>query len=168
MGRDSSIREPPGVEHLYPDEDSPRIVMLVVSSMGNESVLPSHRHWAIAWRVGTASTNDHVHRQLEVTRERGPYGPLDHLTNWGPKTRIAGPQADTDATFIPIATLSYAQRQWLERVAAAEQVLKPNGWWNCQHWVVSVLVKCIQEGLIAREPVQALLSQADWNAPLPM
>ena len=166
MGRDPRVREPPGVDHIFRDGNSPRSVGLVVWDMENPSVPPNSRHWAIVWEVGVASTKDRVHRQLAVTRERGPDGLLDHLTNWGPKTHITSMQSESDRTFIPIATLAYAQRQWLEGVAAEEPVLKPNGWWNCQHWVVSVLVKCIRAGILEKQSVEAVLNQAGWDEPL--
>jgi hypothetical protein len=75
-------------------------------------------------------------------------------------------QSESDTTFIPIATLSYGQRLWLEGVAAGEPVLKPNGWWNCQHWVVSVLVKCIRAGVLEKQAVEAVLNQAGWHEPI--
>lgn len=166
MGRDPRVREPPGVDHIYRDDDSPRSVMLIVWDVGNTSLPANSRHWTIAWQVGVASTGDQVHRQLAITRERGPEGLLDHLTNWGPKTHITNMQCESDATFIPIATLTYAQRLWLEGVAAEEPVLKPNGWWNCQHWVVSVLVKGIRAGVLEKQAVEAVLDQAGWHKPL--
>jgi len=167
MGRDPRVREPPGVDHLYRDEDSPRSVVLVVWDMENSSLPPRSRHWAIAWQVGVASTGDQVHRQLAIMRERGPYGLLEHLTNWGPKTRITSMQATSGATFNPIAILTYAQRQWLEGVAAAEPVLKPNGWWNCQNWVVSILVQGILNGVLDKQAVEAAVKEAGWHEPLP-
>ena len=165
MGRDPRVREPPGVDHIFRDEDSPRSVGLVVWDMENSSIPPNSRHWAITWQVGVASTGDRVHRRLAITRERGPDGQLDHLTNWGPKTHMMSMQSESDTTFIPIATLTYTQRQWLEGIAAEEPVLKPNGWWNCQHWVVSVLVKCIRAGVLEKQPVEAVLNQAGWHKP---
>ena len=165
MGRDPRVREPPGVDHIFRDEDSPRSVGLIVWDMENSSIPPNSRHWAITWQVGVASTGDRVHRRLAITRERGPDGQLDHLTNWGPKTHMMSMQSESDTTFIPIATLTYTQRRWLEGVAAEEPVLKPNGWWNCQHWVVSVLVKCIRAGVLEKQPVEAVLNQAGWHEP---
>ncbi|KAF8149946.1 hypothetical protein B0H34DRAFT_678882 [Crassisporium funariophilum] len=162
MGMTPGILEPPGVEHLYRDPPSPLTVALLVWDDQNIDILPGDRHWAIAWKVGVASNGDDVYRQIAIVRERGPTGPLSHLTNWGPKTKVISEKT----TCIPIATLTYEQRQGLESVAAAEPVLRPNGWWNCQNWVVSVLVKTIQNGIFSREQVEPVLVQAGWTASL--
>ncbi|RDB20891.1 hypothetical protein Hypma_011985 [Hypsizygus marmoreus] len=164
MGRPADVYEPLNVDHLYRDPVAPLPVYLVVWG-GDRNVPPQDRHWAIVWKVGVGSTGADVHRQLEVVRELGPTGELDHLTNWGPKTRTSDSQTMT-ATFVPIGVFSYQQRQWLEQLASAEPVLKPNGWWNCQHWVVSILVKCIQGNLLSRPHVEAVLAKAGWTAPL--
>jgi hypothetical protein len=171
MGRDPGLIEPPCVDHLFPDHDSPRTVMLIVWDTSDISTIaPNDRHWAVAWKVGQASTGDDVHRLLGVTRERGPDGGLlDHLTNWGPLTRSAGSSGCREhAKSIPIGTTSLSQRKWLEGVAAEEAVLEPNGWWNCQDWVISILIKSIQRGLFTKESVEAVLKQAGRLEPLPV
>ncbi|KAF8914347.1 hypothetical protein CPB84DRAFT_1759027, partial [Gymnopilus junonius] len=110
---DPSVYEPPGIDHLFPDRDVPHTVMLVVWDIDNPDLRPKDRHWAIAWQVGVASNGDPVHRQLAIVRERNAYGPLDHLANWGPKTKTAQP----DFKCIPIAELDLPQGKWLEGVA---------------------------------------------------
>ena len=169
MGRDPGLIEPPSVDHLFPDHDSLRTVMLIIwDSSETSTIAPNDRHWAIAWKVGKSSNGDDVHRLLGVVRERGPDGDLlEHLTNWGPLTRSAASAGCHENTnSIPIGTLSLPQRKWLEGVAEAEPVLKPNGWWNCQDWVISVLVQSIRNGLFAKESVESVLKQAGRREPL--
>jgi hypothetical protein len=163
FGRPSFVREPPGVEHIYPDpQDRSLPVMLAVWK--KVGIPPQKRHWAIVWQVGTASTGDSVHRMLAIVRERGPTGLLDYLTNWGPKTRIAGPDLqNTGETVIyyPLETLTYAQRQALEKIGAAEVVHEPDGKWSCQTWVESVLDKGMEDGLfLEQNVVKAAIDEA--------
>lgn len=48
----------------------------------------------------------------------------------------------------PLGTLTLAQRRALERLAAAERVREPDGRWNCQDWVRSVLGRAVRAGLL--------------------
>jgi hypothetical protein len=147
------------VDHLYPDAQGKSLsVMLVVWK--TEHVLPQNRHWAIAWQVGAASNKDPVHRMLAIVRERGPTGPLGYLTNWGPKTRIAGVRTKEDAVFYSLAMLTYAQRQALEKISAEEVVHEPDGQWSCQTWVVSVLHQGAKAGLFQWNVVKAAIEEA--------
>jgi hypothetical protein len=117
VGQDPGLIEPPSVDHLFPDQNSPRTVMLIIwDSSETSTIAPNDRHWAIAWKVGQSSNGDDVHRLLGVMRERGPDGNLlEHLTNWGPLTRSAASAGcHENVNSIPIGTLSFAQRKWLE------------------------------------------------------
>ncbi|KAG5636918.1 hypothetical protein H0H81_006385 [Sphagnurus paluster] len=164
MGRPAGTHEPPGVEHLYRDTAAALPVLLLTWDDPAAPLPARHRHWAIAWHVGVASSGDGVYRQLAVVRENGPRGLLAHLTNWGPKTKIVCERTRS----VVIQTLGYQQRLWLERVAAAEPVVPPNGMWNGQDWIVSVLVKAVREGVVDREKVRLVLAQAGWTVPLPV
>ena len=164
MGRDPSVVEPPGIDHLYPDRDIPRPVMLVVWDMDKPDLPPKSRHWAIAWQVGTATNGHPVHRQLAIVREHNAHGPLSHLTNWGPKTKTVEP----GLRCIPLAELALPQRRWLEGVAGAEPVRKPNGRWNCQDWVLSVFAQAVRAGVLARAQVESALAEAGCLEPLPL
>lgn len=162
MGRDPRVREPPGVDHLYPDPDRPLDVVIIAAK--NVTPNPTLRlHWAICWQVGVASTGDAVHRQLAVVRERGPGGLLPHLTNWGPKTRIDQP-LDDEATVIPIATLSRGERRRMEAIAASEPVKAPNGVWNCKTWVSDVLRRSVEEGIISAGQRLDALRAGGWTS----
>ena len=165
MGRPRNVIEPPGIDHLYPDRSLPLAVNLVVWAC--PGVPHGEQHWALGWQVGSTFQygNVPVLRLLSLTREIGPQGQLDHLTNWGPKTRTAGVPTQTYGVFRPIATLSHDRRQRLEAIAAAEPVLKPNGWWNCQNWTVSILIKAIEAGVFTHQEVSQVLSQAGWSQP---
>jgi hypothetical protein len=158
FGRPFDVKEPPGVEHLYPDpqESSLSVRLLVLKPAG---LIPQDRHWAITWQVGIASSNDPVYRVLGLVRERGSTGLLTHLTNWGPKTKIAGLRTQ-GGVFYHLATLTYTQRQALERIGAEEVVYEPDGKWSCQSWVASVLNKGVRAGLFRQDVVNAAIEEA--------
>lgn len=85
MGRPRNVIEPPGIDHLYPDRSLPLAVNLVVWEC--PGVAHGEQHWAIGWQVGSTLQfgNVPVLRLLSVTQKLGRQGPLDHLTNRGPK-----------------------------------------------------------------------------------
>jgi len=72
-----------------------------------------------------------------------------HLTNWGAVTKAYS----RPATHYKIATLTLANRQGLEQIANAEQVLIPDGNWNCQDWVHAVLKKGVDQGIFTKTQV---------------
>ncbi|KAI0048145.1 hypothetical protein FA95DRAFT_1116289 [Auriscalpium vulgare] len=85
-----------------------------------------------------------VARVLEATREPD----RAHHTFWGPVTR-AVPSADlAGARLVPVATLDSAARRALEKLAGRVRVMKPNGWWNGQNWIVQLLRSAADEDII--------------------
>ncbi|KAA1470861.1 hypothetical protein DENSPDRAFT_880032 [Dentipellis sp. KUC8613] len=110
-----------------------------------------------------------VARVLEVRREDG----REHCTFWGPVTRCmplacalprpahpalslpastnAHHHPNAGARFVPVARLTLAQRRMLEKLAGAVRIMKPNGWWNGQNWVVEVLKAAAEQDLITPE-----------------
>lgn len=138
MGKPIGRLGPVGVEHIYRDPD----IDLPVELLVNKDVPQSRsRHWSISWTLGGLSPSQQVQRVLHIVREVG----FSHYTNWGPKTRFFEPTA---MTAIPIAILSRAQRQTLERIASSTEVLVPNGEWNCQDWIIEVLRQAVRQDLI--------------------
>lgn len=73
-----------------------------------------------------------------------------HFLYLGPLTQTVLP-SPLHHTF-PLAMLSSSSRAAVERIAADTPVFAPNGVWNCQDWVVTVLEQCVREGLYGLEP----------------
>ena len=103
-----------------------------------------------------------VHRLVEIVREIES----DHLTNWGPYTKFSLPNETLDCVLHPIGTLNLFQRRRLEEIGAQEPVRVPDGTWNCQDWVISVLRKAEQAGLFGREQWQSAVCAAGWTGEL--
>ncbi|KAL1683820.1 hypothetical protein EV122DRAFT_257500 [Schizophyllum commune] len=122
---------------------------------------PSGNHWSADWRVGAMADGPMLAgfsaiRKLEVQQDPGH----THLTNWGPRTGMVDMMtaAAQDAFFL--GRLSLPQRKHLERIAAWEPVRVPDGIWNCQHWLKSVLKKAVEAGLLEAETVARAVTAA--------
>jgi len=141
MGRDE-LKEPPSVDWMFKDLDHNKPVEIMA---WNNSTSQRHCHWAIGWEI-----DDNNRRLLQVVQENDKYGrPTGHLTNWGAVTKAYS----RPATHYKIATLTLANRQGLEQIANAEQVLIPDGNWNCQDWVHAVLKKGVDQGIFTKTQV---------------
>ncbi|EJT97528.1 hypothetical protein DACRYDRAFT_111577 [Dacryopinax primogenitus] len=152
-GHPEDLPAPPGIEHLVKDPSERITVYLFVRQ---ESELePEARHWAVLWILpwSYAEPGQVVVRILEIVREVL----RPHLTNWGPLTRIR--RADSmEKALIAIGELSFAERQALEKIAKNTPVYRPNGVYNCQHWVIDVLSQAIHDGLpFDRTPIEEIL-----------
>ncbi|KAH7912194.1 hypothetical protein BJ138DRAFT_820372 [Hygrophoropsis aurantiaca] len=173
MGRPPSVLEPIGVEHIpvFRDNEArgPLLVQILIYDGGDKSkVAPRDRHWAIAWMVGEMTAVSWfvdgcpvaAHRILELKNELASdgTGPLPYLTNWGPRTTSIGLE-DQAAVHVDIATLSYSQRQVMEGIARTEPVRPPNGNWNCQNWVASILRRCEEAGVLTPDQRRYALNQ---------
>lgn len=166
MGRDG-LEEPPSVDFLYQDpKDEALPVEILVWDVNSNEIQPGDRHWAISWTVGQSEEASHlmVRRLLQIVREnrQDGGGPLDYLTNWGPVTRTDDDET-ANAVCYRFAILSYHQRKQLETIAASQPVVKPNGWWNCQHWVRDVLTQGAQAGIINKKDVNDVIKEAGWS-----
>lgn len=166
MGRDG-LEEPPSVDFLYHDPKTDSLpVEIIVWDIDFQEIQPPDRHWAICWTVGQNEADSHlmVRRMLQIVREnrQDGSGPLDYLTNWGPVTRTDDDEI-VNAACYRIAILSYDQRKQLERIAASQPVVKPNSWWNCQHWVRNVLMQSANAGIISETDVSSVINEAGWS-----
>lgn len=130
-------------------------------------------HWMIRWRLQDLAGCAHF-RMLHVLTERVVLPPLpspsspspssappssstsasslptykEIYTNWGPMTKSQDALTLAHTLAAPLGTLTLAQRRALERLAAAERVREPDGRWNCQDWVRSVLRRAVRAGLL--------------------
>ncbi|CAL1713572.1 unnamed protein product [Somion occarium] len=94
-------------------------------------------------------TSTQAFRHLHITRERDKKGiPCDHLTNWGPMTKAVTPDDLTRSRLIPLGDIPLAGRQRLEEIASATPIRVPDGAWNNQDWVLTVLETALDEGVL--------------------
>jgi len=56
-----------------------------------------------------------------------------------------------ECRLVPVASLGRGKRAALERIANGVGVMRPNGWWNGQNWVVEVLKRAVEHDLISPE-----------------
>lgn len=132
----------------------------------NAKPLPrNHVHWVILWHLGD-KFNVPCYRLLQIITER--YFSTDAsgresfkavYTNWGPHTKSVTDAEMQYAFRVPLARLSLHERRALEEIARAETVEEPNGEWNCQSWVRSVLKKAVDAGLLNENSVTTALNE---------
>lgn len=143
-------------------------------------------HWMIRWRLQDLGGCAHF-RMLHVLTERILLPPShspessssstssstsrlpiykDIYTNWGPMTKSQDASALAHTLAAPLGTLTLAERRALERLAAGERVREPDGRWNCQDWVKSVLARAVRAGLFKEGVVRAavgVVSVSDYD-----
>ncbi|KAF8074810.1 hypothetical protein FPV67DRAFT_599354 [Lyophyllum atratum] len=152
-GRTRFIRRPVDVDHLYrdPDKDLP---VLLIATRTPPSPLSTNTsrdtHWKLAWGVGTNTVGIPVERQIHLIHDLG----INHLTNWGPLTKIS--ERHTKA--VTVTTMSLEDRRRLENIASATPVRKPDGGWNCQDWLITVLEASVLQGLVTTKECRSALA----------
>ncbi|KAK0500805.1 hypothetical protein EDD18DRAFT_1348222 [Armillaria luteobubalina] len=148
MGRPFGRLPPIDLSYWSPDPDAEVPVHIMVTRISGFTDLRD-LHWKLVWVVNVTEDDGDVqiyHRRLEVVQEIG----CNHLTNWGAVTQV---ETASSKRFNPrnvVATMTLAQRKELERLAAGVRVEEPNGVWNCQDWIVTVLQQAEQAGLVTR------------------
>jgi len=164
MGQPDGVRKPASLDHLFSDPPTDLEVSIVVTQGDGPGIISSAdtdlgskaNHWTLSWTVGFTPGRDRVPvcRRVHIVREVGQ----GHLTNWGPLTQTVQPSPSL--TYISIAMLSRDARNALETIAEKTQVYAPDGVWNCQDWLESVLEEAVETGLFGREEVQNALDRA--------
>ncbi|KAI0309898.1 hypothetical protein OF83DRAFT_1157057 [Amylostereum chailletii] len=166
---------PSSLEKRFPDVDAPLPVCILVSPYPHPTEpSPRDRQWSLAWslpvrlsppsspshrRSSTAHAPTAVARVLETRQEPG----RAHFTFWGPITRARVPTEMHGARWVPVAVLGRKERRELERIAGMVRVMKPNGWWNGQNWIVALLNAAVEEDVIAPEQRDSAI----WAAAMP-
>jgi hypothetical protein len=146
MGRPTGKTPPAQVDHLYKERDEDLTVILHVTRSNIHPYNPRDNHWILAWELGTYGKFP-IHRRISIIRETG----AEHLTNWGALTKSNSTTCLGQAVEIPMKKMSLSQRKKLEDIGNRTDVVKPNGKWNCQDWIVTVL-KCAEaQGLVTRD-----------------
>jgi hypothetical protein len=157
MGRLPTMFRPVDLDYFVKDVDTDLPVQLLVYIPPKLYTLqpdlaPRDRHWSISWLVPHKTIR--AHRVLHIVVERGHY----HYTNWGPMT--ISWDVDVHVRQLPLKTMSLIERRQLEDIASNTQVLVPNGEWNCQNWVETVLREAVKDGPLTNECVDNVLSRA--------
>lgn len=127
-------------------------------------------HWMIRWQLQDYAGYAHF-RMVHVLTERvsvpGPRPVYKEIyTNWGPMTKSQDAGTIARSLFVPLGTLGLSQRKTLERIAETEPVREPDGLWNCQDWLKSVLWRAVSEGLFEKEKVEEALATVSSDAHL--
>jgi hypothetical protein len=125
----------------FPEPEGSRVVHIVVSGYPAPTrPLPRERSWALCW-----SPSNGVVRILGTVRatpdREGSYVYLGPITQTYDFSR--------DCRLVPVASMGRGKRAALERIASSVGVMRPNGWWNGQNWVVEVLKMAVEQDLIS-------------------
>lgn len=173
FGRPSGRESPVSVfDSQYPEIDELQDVELVVQrpSEGQAQGMSSHDlHWLIQWlraKVKVEDTPDAktqlLWRRIQVVHEAG----VDHLTNWGAISTYGEGGVVDGSEHIVIKAMSKSQRIELEAIANATQVRVPDGHWNCQDWVKTVLETAVEWGLLSTEEYEHAVQDAENVSPV--
>ncbi|KAF8954777.1 hypothetical protein BDZ97DRAFT_1675867 [Flammula alnicola] len=145
---------PVDLDHIFKDADEPKDV-----SLQGVTLVPSgsarDNHWMICWPVGWASGYA-VQRRVHIVKELL----VPHLTNWGPMTKSASSTTAQTRLLVLARGVTLAQRKKLEAIGSETPVLEPDGAWNCQDWVITVLAAAEEEGLVAHEQWTKVVAEA--------
>jgi hypothetical protein len=154
FGRPSGHFSPVSLDHIFKDTDEPKDVLLQVTLA--PTGIARHNHWTICWVVGW-SDGYAIQRRVHIVQELQ----VPHLTNWGPLTKSASADtASTSRAIVLVPRMSLEDRKRLEKIGSDMPVLAPNGEWNCQDWVILVLVEAESQGLISRELWKRVIEEA--------
>ncbi len=148
--RGLTILPPLNNDHLARDNEVDQEVVLFVYGPGGGTTSPRDLRWSLAWQVSNGGWK-HIH----VTAENTPYD--RHLpwryVYWGPQTKTAG-LATYQARKTSLGVMNSATRKRIEAIAWEVGVAKPDGQWNCQHWILALLGKLYENRVI---------NQAQWS-----
>ena len=147
-GIESTMIEPPSIDHLYPDPDVTVPVLLSIFPACSGD--PRDNHWMLRWKVSDGK--ELIIRHLQIVRETG----YNHLTNWGPLT-VTADDSTKSSPYLSLGELTLSQRRVLEGIARETPVMMPNGEWNCQNWVIDVLKEAVKQNLLDNEIVDKVL-----------
>jgi hypothetical protein len=152
-GIQPGMKPPPSLPAgSFPEPDGARVVHIVVSGYPAPTrPLPRERTWALCWSpsngvvriLGTVCSSS-ITTPSEKEKEDG-----SGYVYWGPITQAH--DFSRECRLVPVASLGRGKRAALERIANGVGVMRPNGWWNGQNWVVEVLKRAVEHDLISPE-----------------
>ncbi|KAJ8503282.1 hypothetical protein ONZ45_g10999 [Pleurotus djamor] len=165
LGRPAGMIGPVGLWKPFDKEGMLDINLFVVRSRTLRTYHPTSRdqHWSITWTLGKSETGHIAQRRIHIVRE----GQHPHLTNWGPITMAVGKATLEEGVSILISRIDFEDRKTIEEIAKSTPVRKPDGDWNCQDWLETVLMEAVRRGLLPYDGVQAALRRAREVQPIP-
>lgn len=161
----------------FPELNQPVDVVLIVRRTDVKGYTSRDQHWFIQWDRGCFSDNGRevpVTRRVQIVREMILRGPeeergrmLPHLTNWGANTKTPTGLTTAERSHrIIVRSMTKDERVRLEEIANATRVRVPNGRWNCQDWIKTVLMSAVKEGLIDQGEYDKAITQAENVPPM--
>ncbi|KAH6916900.1 hypothetical protein BKA70DRAFT_1250903 [Coprinopsis sp. MPI-PUGE-AT-0042] len=173
FGRPKGWESPVSVfDDQYPELDKLQDVDLIVQRPSEDQAqgLSSHDlHWLIQWlraKVKVEDTPDAqtqlLWRRIQLVHEAG----VDHLTNWGAISTYGEGGIVDGSERILIKAMSKSERIELEAIANATQVCVPDGHWNCQDWLKTVLMSAVDRGLLSTEEYERAVRKAESISPI--
>lgn len=117
-------------------------------------------HWSIHWTVGI-SQNHECCRLLSLETYNN-----EHLVYYGAFTKVIEAQTQSRNKAFPLGFATLKQRKLLEQIASETDVMLPDGDWNCQNWVKSVLATASARGIFDAEVVRRAVSSAEALPPV--
>ncbi|KAF8069054.1 hypothetical protein FPV67DRAFT_1780432 [Lyophyllum atratum] len=146
MGIPVGADEPINTDWCFPDnKDNTLAVSLHFSRSFTTPYDPRNNHWMVVWQVGV-SDRERVLRRLHVVR----HDDNPHLTNWGPVTKATSTATTNRSREYKLKDMTYAQRQHMEAICRRLPIQEPDGEWNCQDWIITLLKLAERDGLITR------------------
>jgi hypothetical protein len=170
-GVQPGMKPPPSLPSgSFPEPDGARVVHIVVSGYPAPTrPLPRERTWALCWSpangvvriLGTMRRSPSSSAPAPVSvAEKEEGGAGSGYVYWGPVTQAH--DFSRECRLVPVASLGRGKRAALERIANGVGVMRPNGWWNGQNWVVEVLKRAVEHDLISpQERDNAIFTAAE-------
>jgi len=153
FGRPAGALRPVDMDHLYKDRDEIKAVSLQVTKA--TSGHPRDHHWTLVWFVGRADGYA-VQRRVHIVQEIQ----VPHLTNWGAITKSASSDTAQSSRELFLKKMTLEQRKKLEGIGNETPVLVPNGAWNCQDWIITVLEAAEAQNLVTNDEWTKVISEA--------
>ncbi|KAI0707546.1 hypothetical protein C8T65DRAFT_523389, partial [Cerioporus squamosus] len=123
-------------------------VFLLVYPPRNNDATRHDLHWSLAWEV---SDGHWKYVQVNARREENEPGPTphpQHCVYCGACTRSKDGTA-VGARLCSLGRLSPQSRRRIEEIARGVPVSSPGGLWSCQHWILGVLRRLADDGMIS-------------------
>ncbi|CDO68392.1 hypothetical protein BN946_scf184815.g39 [Trametes cinnabarina] len=158
QGRSNSAGAAPiDLAWRYPDPNTNLTVYLLVAPPQRNTVFdPRGLHWSLSWEV-----RQNVWRHVNVLTHRQPNQPSPNprYIYFGPLTKTGG-DGTLQTVKIIVGNMSLAMRQRIEALAWSVPVMYPNGQWNCQDWLIDLLGRMRNEGLIDDQTLRTVIGAA--------
>lgn len=160
----------------FPELNQPVDVVLIVRRTDVKGNTSREQHWFIQWDRGCFTDNGRevpVTRRVQIVREMILRGSddergrmLPHLANWGANTKTPTGLTTVERSHrIIIKRMTKEERVRLQEIADSTRVRVPNGRWNCQDWIKTVLMTAVQEALIDQGQYDEAITQAESVPP---